>query len=132
LTAEQRERFANRVKAHPRVTVRTISAGNRDDLPAQMTCLHRSYRNWPGNDRTQVLRPMNCSNIGGMISLNSLSAEMGKTRLYPRTTLQCRKFFRRLWRPGSPLSDMTRATLEMLDSGLLGVLQSVIWFRERG
>jgi nucleoside-triphosphatase len=28
--------FADRVKAHPRVTVRTISAGNRDDLPAQI------------------------------------------------------------------------------------------------
>jgi nucleoside-triphosphatase len=30
------EGFADRVKAHPRVTVRTISAGNRDDLPAQV------------------------------------------------------------------------------------------------
>ena len=28
--------FADRVKAHPRVSVRTITAGNRDDLPAQI------------------------------------------------------------------------------------------------
>jgi nucleoside-triphosphatase len=28
--------FADRVKAHPRVTVRTITASNRDDLPAQI------------------------------------------------------------------------------------------------
>jgi nucleoside-triphosphatase len=28
--------FADRVKAHPRVTVKTITADNRDDLPAQI------------------------------------------------------------------------------------------------
>ena len=39
--------FADRVKAHPRATVMHITMDNRDDLPAQMTCPHRSCRNSP-------------------------------------------------------------------------------------
>jgi nucleoside-triphosphatase THEP1 len=42
------EGFADRVKAHPRVTVRTITMDNRDDLPAQVLSElgHRGQQSW--------------------------------------------------------------------------------------